>query len=184
MSLLANLGNWFRQIGGALKNLFVSAVDTETGIFDAYFSMKDDVDAFVSNLHGFQHFEIDPKWASRVITVPRAIDGINELFDIVFHQLHDKFQQFAHELQTVVNVIEQQGKQPPEEGAGGIANVQANLATFKLAATNLKDAFHTALAIEQMLLDVKQRLESFDDLFLPQGSSKTTGDFHYRKRNA
>jgi hypothetical protein len=178
--------NWLRRILGqiwnALGGMFTQAVDTETGIFDAYFSMKDDFEAAVRTLEDFKHFDFAPQWKTKVISVPRAIEGINDLFDIVVHQLKDKFTEVRDVVREIVNIVgEQRG--PPEEGAGGIANVQAKLATIKLITVRLKTAMHGLLQLEQMLSDVKSRVETLDDLFLPQGSTKKTVDIRYRKRN-
>jgi hypothetical protein len=176
--------NWLKSIGSAIKRLFFAAADAETGVFTAFFSIKDDVNAFVQNLSKFKAPKFDPKWKTRVINVPRAYDGITELLDIIIHGFRDKFQELTHSIETVVNVLEQSAKGQQDDGPSGIANVQEKLTTLKLAVTDFQKAFHTALEIETMLLDVKNRIETLDDLFLPQSSSKTTVDVHYRKRNA
>ena len=173
--------SWLRSLGHGIASLFRSGVDFETGAFSAFFSIKDDVTAFVANLRGFQHFEFDPKFKTRVINVPRAYEAINDLFDIILHGLRDKFQDLAQAVETVVNTIEQHNP-PGEEGPSGIANVQERMTTIKLAIVDFQKAFHIALDIEQTLLDVKQRVETLEDLFLPQGSTKKTVDAHYRKR--
>jgi hypothetical protein len=175
---------WLKSIGSAIKNLFFAAADAETGVFTAFFSIKDDVTAFVRNLERFKTPKFDPKWKTRVINVPRAYEGITELIDIILHGFRDKFRELIHSIETVVNVLEQSAKGAQDDGPSGIANVQEKLATLKLAVVDFQKAFHTALEIETMLLDVKERLETLEDLFLPQGSSKTTVDVRYRKRNA
>ena len=175
------LGDWFRSLGHAVGSLFTSAVDSETGIFDAYFSIKDDVEAAVRTLEDFKHFDFNPAWKNRVINVPRAIDGINDVADIIVHGFKDKFIELRDVVREIVSLIgEQRG--PPEEGAGGLANVQSKLATVKLVTIRLKAAMHNVLELEQMLSDMKQRVETLEDLFLPQGSTKKTVDEHYRKR--
>jgi hypothetical protein len=176
--------DWLRALGHSISSLFTKAVDFETGIFDAYFSIKDDMVAFVKTLDQFKHFEFKPEWKTRVINVPRAYDGINELFDIVVHQLKDRGQELRDVVQEIVNIVQEQRGPPPDDGAGGIANVQTKMATVKLAMVKLKTAMHKFLEIEQMLADVKARTETLDDLFLPQGSTKKTVDIRYRKRNA
>lgn len=175
--------NWLRNLGHAISGLFTSAVDFETGIFDAYFSIKDDMIAFVATLQGFKKFEFKPEWKTRVINVPRAWDGINELFDIVVHQLRDRGIELRDVVSEIVTIVEEQRSPVPDDGAGGIANVQTKMATIKLVMVKLKDAMHKFLEIEQMLADVKSRVETMDDLFLPQGSTKKTVDIRYRKRN-
>jgi hypothetical protein len=174
--------NWLKGIGAAIARLFTASVDAETGIFTAFFSIKDDVNAFVANLQSFGRFEFDPKWKTRVINVPRAIEGIQELFDILIHGLRDKFTELARTVETLANTLEGTGRQ--DDGPSGIANVQERLTTIKLACVHFQEAFHQALEIETMLLDIKNRVETLDDLFLPQSSSKTSVDVHYRKRNA
>jgi hypothetical protein len=173
-----------KSLLSALGGLFTSAVDAETGIFDAFFKMQDDVHAFVANLKQFERFDFDPQWKTRVISLPAAWDSIFDLVDIIFHGFRDKFTELEHSLRVLGNVLKQSGTRQPEEGPSGIANVQEKLTTIKLAVVEFEQAFHAALELEEMALNVKNRLETLDDLFLPQGSSKTTVDIKYRKRNA
>jgi len=177
--ILAELQAILRSLG----HLFTASVNFETGIFDAFFSIKDDVHAFIANLSQFERFDFDPKWKTRVISLPQAWDSIFELVDIITHGFKDKFIELERSVETLLNTI-QQSPRAPDEGPSGIANVQERLTALKLAVVDFQQAFHTALQIEQMALDVKQRLERLDDLFLPQGSSKTVVDVKYRKRNA
>jgi hypothetical protein len=178
--ILAELQAILRSLG----NLFTSAVDAETGIFDAFFTIQDDVHAFVANLDQFARFDFDPKWKTRVISLPAAWDSIFDLVDIITHGFKDKFVELERSVQTLTNTLQQRGIRQPDEGPSGIANVQERLAAIKLAVVNFQQAFHTALEIQQMALDVKNRLESLDDLFLPQTSAKRVVDIKYRKRNA
>lgn len=167
----------------AIGGLFTTAVNAETGLFDAFFKMQDDVAAFRSAILQLGKFDFNPKWRSRVISLPRAWDGIQDLFEILRHGFTGKFQELFHAIETVKNVIEQSAQRQPDEGPSGLANVQEKLTVFKLAVTDFEVAFHAALDISQMALDVKNRLESLDDIFLPSGSAKTVVDVKYRKRN-
>jgi len=181
MSVGSTLGGWLRSLGHGIGSLFQASVDAETGAFTAFFAIKDDVTTFVETLRNLKRFDFDPKFKTRVINVPRAYDGINDLFDIIFHGLRDKFDELRHAVETVIATIEQHPP-PGDEGPSGIANVQERLTTIKLAIVNFQQAFHNAVQLEQMLVDIKQRLETLDDLFLPQGSTKKTVDKHYRQR--
>ena len=178
---MSSIGDWFRGLGSGIASLFTHAVDTETGLFDAYFAISDDVKAAVATLESFKHFTFDPKWKNRVINVPRAVEGINDVVDIVVHGFKDKFTELKDVVEEIVNLVGE-SRGPPEEGAGGLANVQSKLATIKLVTVKLKVAMHDVLQLEQMLADMKQRVETLEDLFLPQGNPKLTVDEHYRKR--
>lgn len=167
-----------------LAGLFTSAVDAETGVFDAFFHIQDDVHAFVLNVRQFERFDFNPQWKTRVISLPAAWDSIQDLIELIFHGFRDKFIELERAVTVVVNVLKDSTGRVPDEGPSGIANVQAKLATMKLAMVHFQQAFHAALELETMALDLKQRLESLDDIFLPQGSSKTVVDISYRKRNA
>ena len=180
-SIGETLGGWFRGLGHAIGSLFTASVDAETGAFTAFFAIKDDITAMIARIDGFKRFTFDPKWKTRVINVPRAVEGFQDLYDIIFHSLRDKFDELRQAVETVVATIEQHPP-PGDEGPSGIANVQARLTTIKLAIVNFQAAFHLALDLEQTLLDIKQRIETLDDLFLPQGNTKKTVDEHYRKR--
>ncbi len=176
--------NWLKNLGHSISSLFIKAVDVETGIFDAYFSIKDDIEAALATLRDFQRFEMKPLWKSRVISVPRVVENVQEITDIIVHGFRDKFQELHGAVHEIVNLVGEQRGPPPDDGAGGIADVQSKMATIKLATIRLKESMHVLLNMVQMLDDLKQRFESLSDLFLPQGSTKKTVDEHYRKRQS
>src|SRR5215471_11557065 len=70
---------------------------------------------FLSDL---QHFDFDPKWKTRVINVPRAVDGMNELLFIVIHGFRDRFAEIHVAFHELVTALEGHGpgQQFPDPG--------------------------------------------------------------------
>ncbi len=174
--------DWLKRLGHSISSLFLKAVDAETGIFDAYFSIRDDVEAAVRTLRDFEKFEMAPAWKTRVISVPRVVENVQNITDIIVHGFRDKFEELHGSIAEIVNLVGEQRGPPPDDGAGGIADVQSKLATLKLASIRFKDAMHQVLDLITMLDDLKHQFENLESLFLPQGSTKKTVDEHYRKR--
>lgn len=159
------------------------------GLDQAYTGFGDVVDAVTDGaanarrqLQDFSHFDFAPKFKTRVISVPRAIDGAEELWDEIRNGLIQKFTTIVDDAQNLVASIK---AIPPRVPGEPILQRTALILSF-IHATNdeIAQLIRNVLDFTATIDDIKQRIETLDDLFLPQGSLKTSGDFHYRKRNA
>jgi hypothetical protein len=168
------------------KKLLGDAEELELGLYRTFFSIEDDAKAFVKNLEAFKNFDFDPKWKTRVIVVPRAIQSFEDLFGVLRDDLVPKFKTLIEEIEAFANLVTGNvgGGTGGDEPGGGLAHFAGRIADISIGLANIQKAFHSALDIEGTLIDIKNRVEALDDLFLPQGSSKTVVDISYRKRNA
>jgi hypothetical protein len=185
---------WLRNLGHSLGGLF-SLLTTLWGkvlevknntlhILDNAQSLVSDVETIVDDI---RHFDMNPKWNTRVIAVPKMIDHIRELYDVPARIIND--------VKDLVRLLKEK-VQPAEvnlEDVEGLDGVPTKLlrAGEKILgwATLVIDAL---IAIESAIADlhditqaIRQTLEDLqglDALFLPQGSTKKTVDEHYRKR--
>lgn len=159
------------------------------GLDQAYTGFGDVVDAVTvgaanakQQLSDFSHFDFNPKFNTRVISVPRAISGAQDLWDEIRNGLIQKFTTIVDDAKNLTDSIK---SIPPRIPGEPILQRTALILSF-IHATNdeIASLITEVLDFTGMIDDIKQRIESLDDLFLPQGSTKTVGDFHYRKRNA
>lgn len=182
MGALGSIGNWFKSLGGWIMKLFSSVEQQEVGFVQFFLDIKNDCNAFVMNLKNFESFDFDPKWKTRVINVPRAIDGFQQLWDIVRNDLVDKFSVVVDKLKVIEETLSGSTNEALGEGPSAAGNAVSKLATISILAGNFKDALHEALDIESTLVDLKNRVESLDDLFLPQDKSRKWQTVHIRQR--
>src|SRR3954463_5842276 len=100
---------WLRGLWSSLVDavLRTSAHAAEAAVqqVDVFSQLEADTDRLVQAIHDLHRFEFDPKWNTRVINVPRAVDGIQEIFDIVVHGFRDKFLVLFQALQTLRAVL-------------------------------------------------------------------------------
>src|SRR6478736_47735 len=169
---------WDKVIHGA-----VSVDDSSTKIIGTYEQIVADTLNLRDALRDLQRFQFDPMWKTRVTNVPRAIDGMNDLLFIVLHGFRDKFTLIHNAFAELVAAME--GKGPgqhfPDPG-NAMGKVVAYVGDLDVAWKAFGRAYHQVTDLVTMLDDVKHRIETLDDLFLPQGSTKKTVDEHYRKR--
>jgi hypothetical protein len=164
-----SIGSWFRSLGSSIASLFVSTEEKFVGVIDVFFKVEDDLKAAVQTFKDLEKFDFDPKWRTRVINVPRAIEAIQQTFDIIRFGLRDKFDELRSTVETLINTLKgDQGRSVSDEGPSAVANVASKVASISIALTQFQEAFHTAVQFEQMIDDIKQKIESLDDLFLPQ----------------
>ena len=180
---MSAIGDWFSSLGGSIKSLFLSTEEHTIGVVETFFKIKDDLASAVSTLKGFKTFEFDPSLKTRVISVPRAYEGIQDLLDLIIHGLRDKFDELHHATETLLADLEGlHGRTTDQEGPSGVANVASKFATIAIGLDHFQQAFHKVLELEQMLLDIKERLETLDDLFLPQDRPREYVTERRRKR--
>src|SRR5262249_438618 len=113
----------------------------------------------------------------------RAVDGMNELLFIVIHGFRDRFAEIHVAFHELVTALEGHGpgQQFPDPG-NAMGKVVAYVGDLDVAWRAFGRAYHEATNLVEMIDEVKHRIETLDDLFLPQGNRKETVDAHYRKR--
>lgn len=140
-------------------------------------------------LEEFKHFDFDPQWKTKVISVPRAVHGAESLWLGIRQDLIGKMQEIVTDAEELINEIKTLPSQfaAGSEGASGAAVAIGKAELI----VNLIHAFNTTLAdlitkvfdLGPTITRIKHRIETLDDLFLPQTSEKTPAADHvYRKR--
>lgn len=159
--------------------------NNSTRIIGTYEQIVADTRNLVLFLRDIPHFEFNPAWKTRVINVPRAQEGINDLLFIIINGFRDKFGEIHSAFQELVAALEGKGpgQQWPDPG-NAMGKVVAYVGDLDVAWRAFGRAYHAATDLAGLVDDLKRRIETLDDLFLPQGSTKKTVDIKYRKRNA
>ncbi len=160
---------WRLLVDAVLRTSAHAAESLEQHL-DVYTLLERDTLNLIHSVRDLKHFHFDPKWKTRVILVPQAIQGIQEVFDIVVHGFRDKFSQMYQAILTLKGALHAPPPSPDPQSAitrivNIIGQVEVALRAFELAYKDLTD-------LVQMIDDVKQRIETLDDLFLQQGNSR------------
>jgi hypothetical protein len=158
--------------------------DNSLKVVSTYEGIVTDTVNLINFLRDLREFDFDPKFQTRLISVPKAWDAFNELFDIIFHGIRDRFNELHVAVSALVASLK--GRSPAgghfHDPGGTLANVVDYIGDLDVAWKQFGIAYHDAVNLVELIDDVKRRLETLDDLFLPQGNPKKTVDAHYRKR--
>lgn len=140
----------------------------------AYAAAKADAEAL-------SYFHFDPKFSTRVFTAKSAVGGFNTLWHTIRHELVDKFTEIE---QGVAQLIDQlrHGGSTHEAGEPALAAAVDKLQDVHAFLDRLGDLVTQTVNLATIIADVKQRIETLDELFLTQGHPKLTVDSSYRKR--
>lgn len=182
MSLLSSVGSFFGNLFKGAGSVAFQLEEFELGIFKTFFAIQDDVQAFVKNLENFKSFDFDPKFATRVISVPKAKQQILALVDKIRTDLVDKGKEVVKSVEALVQFVEGKTGSSGDAGPSAAGDFASKLATISLLLQQIQQAFHSALEIETLLSQIKSDIEGLDSLFLQQGNSRRAVTEHSRIR--
>jgi hypothetical protein len=188
------LPKFLRDLGHSLSSLYsllptfwqkiIDIKDRTLNLFNNVQTLVSNVEAIVQDI---RTFEILPKWNTRVISAPKVVDHIKELYDVPFRiitDVKDLIQLLREKIQPTEFKVED------TEGLDGaplkILKVGEKILGFATLIIDSLIAIESALDDLNDIVDaIKTSLEDLkglDALFLPQGNPKKIVDSHYRKR--
>jgi len=158
----------------ALDHAYLGIGDFVTTLTTAFYSVG-------SDLRDFTRFEFNPRFKTRVINVPRGMEGLNDLYHTIRDDLINKLEEVVQTVEGLRRDIQNGGSlhEPGENALQSATNFLSDIHAFLL---RMGDAVVKIVEVSSILRDIKDRIESADDLFLPQGNPKSTVDKHYRAR--
>jgi hypothetical protein len=173
--IISGMGSILETLDGA----FLGLGDFLNKVVSAYMNAKNE-------LLDLKTFDFNPKFKTRVISIPRAEEGINELWATIRLDLLGKYQEIRAALDDVKDVFHAEelvNANDPQGAPNALAKSAAALHHLKTFLASLGDLIVKVADLIAIIDDIKRRIETLDDLFLPQGSTKKTVDISYRKRN-
>lgn len=185
--LLAQLADKLAPIIGPVKglfNLFTKFKDETLGVFQKGDALFEEV---LSEYTKIRDFKSQPAWKNRVISVPRAIDNIQNLIQVpsqIVSAAKDLFAQFKGKFQTA-EVPEIEDVEGLEDLTKLFKGLGGKIATgFEKALGFLAIVLDAIVTVNQVLDDLKtivddvkqvrEDLENLDGLFLPQHNRRKT----------
>lgn len=200
---LSDIIHSFKNLGGnlaAIWNFVCHAYQRIKDFFSHLLSLMSRIRQLISDVEDevqqIKDFSFDPKWRTRVISVPIAYEKIHRLATEIPTEIIDAVKDLVEKVRSRV-----------EAGSGGTEDFDATdldadlkLIPEKLAkcgekilgfVTLLFDAVDTISSMVddlQTLVDdfreIRQDIENLDAIFLSNSSPRKTVDIAYRKRNA
>jgi hypothetical protein len=172
----SKIGGLLKQLGSLIYNGVQYADEHSTGFEESIQRIIDDINEFSANFNQLKEFDFDPKWKTRVISVPAAIDAIQDLFFTTRDELVSDYNQLR---EAVIEVRQAFGSTKPSLGSLDPSGAQSNLTkivntigNMSVAMNQLANAFDAITDVETLANILKQKIEGLDPLFLPQAKSR------------
>lgn len=189
--------SYIRKLLSEIASLVSSSWSFLTGVWNLLVNFKNTLETFISNgtslvlnciteFEKIKNFEFDPRWNSRVISVPRLKDNLDELIQIPM-DIVDTAKKMVDECKKKLEPAEfepEDLKFLPEEFGKFLGKVLGWAGLVIDCFVSWNQAIVDAQHIVDDIRKLRENIENLDGLFLPQGSTKTVVDVRYRKRNA
>lgn len=155
------------------------------GILDQVDSTIADGTILVENVRQearrIRKFRFDPKWKTRVINAPRAVESTRDLVADVGDTISTAFHAFITNVRAISRTAKGTERDPSGHGEG-VGKILGILNEIKLVINEIDLLFKDLNNFLDVLRRVTDELESFDTLFLPQGNKGPKITVDYRKR--
>jgi hypothetical protein len=170
------LGNFFTGVATITKN----TVDIEDAVIELGRNLKVQLDRL-------EHFKFEPRWKSRVINVPVAIDQIRAFIHLITDDWRDRIDTIRKPisgLQAVIEGLHHGGVSGggDQEALSGLSKAELISSAIVTFTDDLAGAFNEINEFEDIFRQVIDQIEGLDALFLQQGNPKRIVDEHYAKR--
>lgn len=173
-AILDAITEFFNAVGRGFASLFqaeVHIVDNLNSIVTDFEIAKANIEVLVEKI---EQFQLLPNWDSRVINVPAALKGLQELQKLVIHGFRDKFKELLqpiHDLKLIFKAEEIEANTPQGQ-VSGVARTAAKVDEIATMIQQIATAMHTVQDFSQMANDVIDKLNGLDVLFLSQGTPR------------
>jgi hypothetical protein len=162
----------------AIGNFFTNYFSAAERIGNSIESLCTRVDALVLNtqkaIQEIKDFKFDPKWKTRVINVPIAIDQVRNFISKVPQELADKFKALAVDMRGLKDGLHAVAGQVSGEGGGGagLIKVISWMSLLDQSFQRLQEFVDDLSTVVQDLRDITFEIEKLDTLFLQQGNPR------------
>jgi hypothetical protein len=176
MGILHSIGSALKSVASSITEIY-SEITKIAGVFinirDYTIGAFEDAVALISEVEDeydkIIHFDIQPHWRSRVISVPRVMENIKQLAalpQIVINAVKDLISNFKTRMQST-EVIEVGEEFLPI--LGQVFAIATLIAEILLA---IRSTIDDVKAIVDAIQTVREDLENLDGLFLPQHNAR------------
>lgn len=163
------LGDYFHKLAQGFKGGGIALADIDGTIQHLFTSVDTTILNVKNEVTAFRDFQFDPKWSSRVINAPIAIEQTRNFVLDTVDTVRDDFEQLKADVQAVQQVFRDLQAQGTTSGIGAVVNFINEINTFLEALVNAVDRFQNLV---DMVRQIRQEVAGLDSLFLQQGNSR------------
>lgn len=190
--MFSRLWHWLTSCFSSTASFVGNAFTGYATIADSFGKIEEDINFLSQNIPAqidrIKNFKFDPKWSTRVINVPIAIDQIRDLISQIFDDIKGRFLKIIQPVSTFQSAIDSLNQPPPpgniEENNTALDKTILLVTSTKQMAIDLAAAFDQIKAFDELATRIIDDVENLDDLFLQQKNKRKTVDISYRKRQS
>src|SRR2546423_4691020 len=173
------------RLTGVLTDVLGALVRTDNLTGESIAGIQTSVKALVANfeveLDRVNHFKFDPKWKTRVINVPKAIDAMKRLIGLLRSGITPKLRTLEQPFitfQTGLHDIELTSQaalndpQAPSKFAVGLSEAKEFIEALNQLVGDVDKALQAVSELTAVFDRVLQFLQTLDDIFLKQGNTR------------
>lgn len=168
------LGSLFSSAVAAAGRFLNSLFQTELAIADNVSKIVTDFEETKSNIQAeiqkLRDFEFNPRWKSRVINVPVAIDQTKSLVQKVIDTFSGKLEQIKQPIHDLNLIFKGEAAPDPlGDKPAAIAKAAVKVDEIATMIASLAKAMDDVKDMSALVKDVTDSIEGLDTLFLSQG---------------
>src|SRR4029077_13158767 len=158
-AILAAIGRFFGSI-------FSAEVNVEENVRRIVANFDKGRDEIKSGIARVKAFKFDPKWKSRVINAPDAIDHLRDLYDSAFGDFQTRLDKLRKPLHEFVILFKAEREPDPlGNNPSGLAKAAVKIDELATLIKQLADASDTALEFIEAFDEIILNLQSLDAIF-------------------
>lgn len=182
MALLGSISGFFGGLGSLLSSAVAAAGRFFNSLFQTELEITDNITKIVKDseetkknikaeIEKLKSFEFNPRWKSRVINVPTAIDQSKQLIEKVIHTFSGKLERLLQPIKDLHTIFEgESAPDPLGDKPAAISKAAVKVNHIATMISDLAKAMDDVKDMSKLVKDVTDSLESLDTLFLSQGN--------------
>lgn len=170
--------NVLTSILGAAARFFGTLFQAEIEISDNIGRISDNLRALKANteheIGELRKFKFDPKWKTRVVNVPKAIEQIKKImadFTDGWKKRFEKIEAPIHDFKLLFTAEKLQAGDPNEQAAG-LSKAAVKIDEIATLIKQLAIATDAIKEVVDLFTEARHQIETLDAIFLQQGNSR------------
>ena len=173
-----NLWDELKSVLSAVTSFLSSFFDVWSVTTDDFAQIHSDFTELEQNVQAeiekIKNFSLEPHLRTRVINVPKAIEAVHDFIDLIRDDLFGKLKDVVEPIHELVLIWQTEKAQLSDtmDKPSGMARAASFLHSVETAVSQVRRAMDDAKDITQLALDITDKLNGLDLLFLQQGNPR------------
>lgn len=175
-NVLGKIGDFFSAIGHFLSRFFdaeTSMVENVTRIYDDFLTIEAN---FTAGVDEIRNFKFDPRWQTRVISIPAVIPRLQDLYQRIFLDFRDRLAAIAAPIHEFHLIFTTSGESAADQQVSGLTKTAVKIDEIATLVKQIANAMDAIKDFTALFDEVVKDLETLDVIFLQQGNPRKRVD--------